>query len=254
MRVLVAVTDYSEAKAYCREKFWEMAEACILPHDDVSMVLAGEHGKWDDRPADYFVPMPDDLGTYVEDMLMHSREAMRNIAITEDFDRLVWQGLDAPYVSGDDFERVAFSDLDIVAPVISARTFPGMAVARRFELLDEGGEYLYGEEQHNIPAEELMSGELVPAGFPGGDNISISRDVFTEISWANGAHTPWYRRVAEGKPNLDCIEWYCLQALNAGYNSWVDSSSHAWHVDDGDHVPVARLWPDKNVPLEELTW
>ena len=264
MSVLLAVTDYTQWKAYCRPAFWKMMAKCVYPLDDVAIAVASDQHSYDVGHWDYYSPMTPGKAM-VEDIIMDSREQQRKIAVEEGFDKIMWQGLDAPWRSQEDVERILSHDLDIVGPVINARTFPGMAVARRFLVKSkpsvvrsyEDGfpgfdQIQFSEEQEDITHEEIMSGELVPAGFPGGDNIVIKRDVFEQFDWWSGGHKPWYARVANGEANVDCIEWYCLNALNAGYSSWLDTSVHVWHIDGDTSPPTARLYPDVNIPLDDV--
>lgn len=254
-RVLCGVVDYGHGKAYVRDKFWEMAESCLIPNDGLDLVVASHDPSL--ARGHSFIQM-NGHHAYVEDMLMEAREVMRRWALDSGYDKLMWQGIDALWQSREDVRQVLWNRQDIVAPLISARSDSQHAVARRFRRginpfnLDGNGDLgapWWVEEQDDIPEPELRSGSIVPAGFPGGDNIVLARRVL-DRSWL-GAHKPWYKRVADGETNIECIEWFCLDAIRKGYTSWVDTGVKVWHVhEDG----IARMWKGIEKPMGELTW
>lgn len=239
MKVLVGVVDIGEGKAYARAKFDEMARACIEgPGVDIVFFANREHPRYNTIVTDFY-------SNYAEDMLTAGREEFRRMAIVGEYDRMVWQGIDAFFRNRDDFERLLNHNVDVVAPLISARQWEDEAVARRFLRL--GSRYL--EEQVDIPHAELLGDrELVPSGFPGADNIVIDRRLFY-IDFKG--HVPWYVRHANGETNICVEEFWCLQALNRGYNIFVDTRCKVWHVHE-DHT--ARMFKGITKRLEDLSW
>lgn len=232
--VLVGVTRFTFAKGYCDLKWREMMFECVEPLAQIMVVS--------ERPdQDFDTLLMDTPGWYAEDMLMHSREKIRLQAIEGGYEKMAWFGIDAMLESRADFERLISHDVDVVAPLIPARTDADVAVARRFV-----GNSL---EQTDIPDEELLQGGLVPSGFPGADNIVIDESCF-HISILDG-HTPWYERVARGEPNVCGEEYWVWKAQQEGFGVFVDADVKAYHVHEDC---VARMYKGIEKPLSELSW
>jgi hypothetical protein len=252
MRCLVGVVIYGNSKSYVTDAFSHMANECIIPVPGVDVITASD---W--LPSS-MVKMEPGM-TFVEDMLMNAREEFRKIAIEREYDKVCYQGVDCLWQSREDFERVMAIDVPCVSALTSARDDSHAAVARRFKRVrGESGEYAgYSEEQEDIPVDELAGGGLVPSGFPGADAIFFRNDTFDESFGKDSGHVRWYDRVAQGLVNVDCMEYLCLKLINRAYerNQWwpcyVDADTRVWHVhEDGQ----AHMWPDRSVPLAELSW
>jgi hypothetical protein len=241
MNVLVGITSYTANKSYVFPKLEEMLEACVVPvvgRDNI--IVVGDTPICGDFPF-YPMPLP---GHYAEDMLMASRQKMLEFAIAHDYDKLVWQGVDALFQNKEDFERLVSypSSFDLIAPLISARADASHAICRRFLSLLEG-------DQVDVPEEELHSGELILTGFPGADNIVLNKQVF-EVPFTED-HDPWYERVAEGRTNVCVEEEFVRRCLLLGHHCWCDTALKVFHVhEDG----IARMWPGIERPMAELSW
>lgn len=241
MRTLVGITNFTHAKDYVMPAFHKMAERCITPvvgHENVMVVSERSDPVFNTQ----IMPVP---GVYAEDMLTASRDYIMKRARREGFDRVVLQGVDALYQTRKDFENLISRPVEIVAPLICARNMPHMAVARRFIRREDK----ITEEQVDIPRKELMSGKLIKSGFPGADNIVITKNCF-DIPFAEG-HKPWYKRVADGEHNLCVEENWVRNALIAGHQAWVDTSIKVYHVHEDC---IAGLYPNKVCQLKDLRW
>lgn len=241
MSTLVGITSYTAAKSYVFPKLEEMLEACVVPVvGREHIVVVGDTPIAGDFP---FYPMPFP-GGYAEDMLMASRQKMLEFAVGGSYDKLVWQGCDALFQSQADFERLVTypASFDLIAPLISARSDSSHAICRRFVSM-------HSEEQEDVPEGELGSGKLILTGFPGADNIVLNQQVFG-VPFTDG-HDPWYKRVAEGKPNVCVEEEFVRRCLIDGYSCWCDTAIKVWHVhEDG----IARMWPGIERSMSELSW
>lgn len=252
MKTLVGIINYGGAKMYMFPKLIEMLESCIFPIPGVTVMWATDlpaETASQIYPGDVFYEIPEKGLTYAEDMLMHGREAFRQLAIEDGYDAMLWQGVDAPWMSREDVERILKMleepDVAVAAPLISARDDGNFAIARRY-VHTEGQ---FSEFQVNIPAVELSSGDVIHAGFPGADNIALRKDTF-DISWKDG-HIQWYRRVVAGSPNLCFEEWLLRELSNRGQVAWLDTAVKVWHVHEDC---VARMWPGIEKPLSDLSW
>jgi hypothetical protein len=124
--------------------------------------------------------------------------------------------------------------------------------------------------QDDISPDELKTGRMIPAGWPSADNIVIKANMFDYrdvlapdiyIPWYQRPHAPFApgnardRNAARGK--LASSERFCLEAAKHGGQAWIDTNVKVWHVHESggtNNGPLARLWPDLEVPYEELTW
>lgn len=245
MKVLYSIVLYGHAKNYVVPKWIEMANECIFPVNGVDLIIGADSPR-DEFPGHNFVPLRPGL-TYVEDMLIPLREKFREMAIYGEYDKLVWGGIDCLFQTRSDFERLINHDVDAVAPLISARTDPNAPVARRFEQNHYDG--WFSEEQYDIHDWELLrSKELILSGFPGADAYVVDKKLFG-ITY--DGHIPWYQRVANGQPNLDCMEYWTLMALNRGAKIYVDPLVKVWHVNEDGW---AHMYKGIRKRMEELTW
>ena len=254
MRVLCGIIRYSAAKDYIVPKFVEMLEQCIMPIEGVDVAWALEEGA-PELPGDFHLhPFEGKSLAYAEDMLMIGRESFRTMAIMGEYDAMLWQGIDALWQSREDVEKILkhleAPGVPVVAPLISARADSNFAIARRFVSEPSTSPLQFTEDQVDIPVEELSGGSIIPSGFPGADNIALRKDTF-DVTWMEGNHDQWYKRVAEGRPNICCEEWLIRELRNRGQFTWLDTSVKVWHVhEDG----VARMWPGIEKPLADLSW
>jgi len=244
-KVLVAVTWCSNAKHYVMPKFWEMLDACVR-HDDVDILVLGDQS---DVP-EWVVHEPVSWksgSTYAEDMLWATRDYATEYAKAGDYDVMVWHGVDALWQSRADFWQVLsnLGDVHAVAPLISPRNDSSRAIARRFIGNGAGS---YSLQQVDIPRTELESGKLVSSGFPGADNIMISKKAF-DIGF--DGHSAWYQRVSNGGTNVCVEEYWVWRALVKGYRVAVDTSVKVWHVHED---LVARMPYGIEKPLGDITW
>lgn len=245
MRILACVSLFTHAKDYVIPKWKEMAKACFVPMegDELDIIVYGDQKI--DGYQHKFIPLP---GPMSEDMLMVSRDRGRLDAIAGGYDVLMWVGVDALWQSAEAFQHCSWYACEndaVIAPLICARTDASYPVCRRFDE-DSSGTPL--ETQHEIDADELLSGRIIPAGFPQADATFIPRPMFA-IDWAD--HMPWYTRVENGFPNLCAEEYWCYKAAKIGWEISCHTGRKAWHV---DHDSTARMYPGINVPLETLTW
>lgn len=255
MSVLVGITNYGHGKDYVLPHFLEMLEECIAKSSiDVTVAWACDmpyKEQYRSLPGDIHIEM-NPGHVYVEDMLIQARTAFRLVAQSgTQFDKLLYQGVDCLWQSREDFERVASRDVPVVSALTCARNDPNYAIARRF-VSDDG-------EQEEVPDEELdiMSrlivepgsvDPLVPTGFPGADAVFFRRDTFHQ---GLENHTPWYQRVQEGRPNIECMEYTVLELQKQGFQAYVDASVKVWHVHENH---AANMWPGITVPMESLSW
>lgn len=265
-RILVGVTKYTSAKDYILPQFYEMMAECIEPIvGKENIIVVGDH-----QDEIYHTEIRHVDSSYAEDFLIDSREYIRKLAVAEEYDYMMWQGLDALFQSREDFIALLSNKVDIVAPLICSREDSNNAIARRFIYKDDQ----LTTKQEDIGDEELYEGEfelskemqaistyrpaggfsrrapwLVEAGFPGADNIIIHKDCY-HIPFAEG-HTPWYDRVEAGQDNVCVEEEWIRRALVAGKKSYVDTSVKVWHChEDG----IARMFKGIQIPTSELRW
>lgn len=268
LRILVAVTLFGNGKDYVLPKFKQMAEHCMRhPQNDFSTIetdvrVYGDHNLSSDKYKWIQYHHQTSPGFYAEDMLMKSREQARLDAIREDYDLMVWHGVDALWQKPYDFYRLAWTShirQTVVSPLIAARTDENQAVCRRFKKGYRGISsvgpkvlglhWIWAEEQEEIDEGELLSGELIETGFPGADNMFIPKKWFN-VSLTDG-HDPWYKRVAQGRANLCCEENWVRNVLNQGANVYCDTKVKVWHVhEDG----TARMYKGITERLENLHW
>lgn len=253
MRTLVGIVAYGSQKDYVVPKFLEMKQHCM---DVEGVDFAWATGMAADQaaevyPGDLHIEMPAGC-VFVEDMLIIARDAFRRLAMQGEYDKVCYQGIDCLWRSRDDFLSVMHQEVDVVSALTSARTDSNAAVARRFESRHHVSKSVspdtWGEKQYDIPDEELMAGDLVWSGFPGADAIFFDSGTFG-VDWDE--HVPWYRRVEQGRPNLDCMEYLCMKLMNKGFRCFVDTSVRVWHVHEDR---VARMWKGIEVPLSDLSW
>lgn len=247
--ILVALTLCGHSKDYVLSRFWEMADAC-LRRDDVDLVVLGDRPDATPEWAT-FQPVEWRLGsTYAEDMLWATRDYASELARAGDYDAMMWHGVDALWDTRDGFDALlaGLNHYDVVAPLIAARTDSSVAVARRFLPRETGEGSPWLLEQEYIPTSELLSGAYVEAGFPGADNILISRRCY-DVNFHG--HRAWYERVAKGETNVCVEEYWCWKAKNRGFSIAVDTSTHVWHV--GEDM-IARQYPSVEVSVEALEW
>jgi hypothetical protein len=239
--------------------FEEMLRACVIGTPGLDIIWAG------DRSGDEIF-IPSGL-RYTDDIVTPAREATRNFAIEGGYDKMIWQGIDALYQSREDFERLISHDLPIVSALISARTITDFACARRWVPGFGGVPTMC---QNDIAPEILLKGELVWAGGPSADNIVIRSECF-DIDVLGAEYIPWYKRdfpkykeegnsrdpnAAKGK--LASSERFCYEAAKRGIQAYIDTSVKVWHVHEsgapGTNGPLARLYPDTEVPMEWVSW
>lgn len=235
MKVLAGIVNFSHAKDYCKPKLLEMIDACVIPCVDDIIVVG-------DNPVGHLPYAHLSCNSsYAEDMLITGREWLRRYAIEEDFDKMLWQGMDCFWKSEEDVRTVMEHNVPVVSALTSARDDANKAIARRF--VDKEG------NQEDISDDELLDGGLIESGFPGADAIFIDRDVFS-YPFKEG-HTPWYERVNRGQVNLCVEENWCLELTKSGIKQYVDADVRVFHAhEDG----IARAWPGEERQMEMLTW
>lgn len=257
-KILMMVTRYGREKDYVTEAFAEMLNACVIGTPGVDVIWAG------DRPGDDIF-IPSGLG-YTDDIVTPAREATRRLAIEGGYSKMIWQGIDALYQSRADFERLISHDVPIVSALISARTITDFACARRW-VPGFGG--VPTPCQNDISPELLLKGEMVWAGWPSADNIVIREECF-DIDVLGADYVPWYKREASTCPpgnsldlnaatgKLASSERFCYEAAKRGIQAWIDTSVKVWHVHEsgapGTNGPLARLYPDTELPMEWVSW
>lgn len=238
--ILVGLVDYGPAKAYVRDKFWEMYRECIaqVPGVDLAVVSDRDRGEWDDFGGTWIsIDVPAKL--WCEDILIPAHQALRAHALGCGYEKLLWQGIDALWQTQRDFERVATLEGDIVAPLICGRSDSMLPVARRFR--PDGS-------QDAIPRDELESGEVIMAGFPGADNAFLSRAALT-INVDDHIH--WHDRINMDQVNLCYEEFVCYRAWQKGLRIQLDTGVKVWHVHEDNW---GRMYPGMSLPLRELVW
>lgn len=223
MKLLVGIASHSTAKDYTHAKLLENMEECVTAHADVMT--------FGDRPI-HGLPhydMPPILSAWQDDYTYESRDMIREYAALNEYDAFIWQGSDCYYSSAHDFsrfiERAEESKYDAVGALTAGRNRPSYAVARRFS---------GGPVQYDIPDEELHSGEIVPAGYPGTDAILVKSSLF-HLSWKDMDYTPWYRSDSK----LCCEEFWCMKVLELGFKIGLDTSIRTWHVHENG---MASRW------------
>jgi hypothetical protein len=251
MKLLVGIVNFTDAKAYCDEKLIEMMEACVVPFAD-EIIFVGDRlpPAISNSNCPYMWHKMECASTYAEDHLIMGREWLREYAIEEGFDKMLWQGMDCFWQSPHSFANVMNRDVSVVSAITCARTDADVAIARRF--VDWAG------NQENIPDNELLlsasnlkyKAGLVPSGFMGADAIFMDRDVFF-YPFAEG-HAPWYERNAQGRVPL-CVEenWILNLHKEEVLDTYVDVMNRVWHChEDG----TARMWKGIESPMSELSW
>jgi hypothetical protein len=244
--VLVSVTAYTHGKDYILWEFEKMMDRIVHESKHDVVIL------WASDCQEPKLLKPEHVlhgsagCVYADDMLAESRSFALGYAQDIDADFLIWHGVDALYQFAHDFDRLidaAKKDI-VVSPLISARTESGKAVARRFIRHDNR----LLRQQVDVPDWELRSGTLIPTGFPGADNMVIGSDWFP-LDVTN--YKPWYEKVRDGEPNTCYEEDWVYEMERQGGQAYVHTGINVWHVhDDG----VARLWPDREATVEEISW
>lgn len=237
--VLVGIVNFTNAKDYCRPQFLDMMTHCIEPvvGEENILVVGDQPDPWWNTKV---VPP---VGFYAEDMLTVGREYFRQYAIEKGYQKMVWQGVDAFWQTPDDFAKVLnHKGLDVVSPLITARAASNEAICRRF--------VGHSEEQVDVPDSQLGQDWVIPTGFPGADNIIIDSKVF-HYPFAEG-HTPWYERVAEGRPIVCVEENWILTLLKEGHQTWCDTSVKVGHAHDVDGI--TRFYKSIEFPTNQLSW
>lgn len=236
MKLLVGIASHSTAKDYTHEKLLENMQACVMPYADVL--------SFGDRriPGIDHIDMPYVPSVWSDDMVYESREEIRQYAAENNYDAFIWQGSDCYYHSSVQFQlfvqRAMYSDYDSVGALTPGRNRPDYAVARRFTS---------GHEQEEIPHDELTSGRIIPAGYPGTDAILIKPKLF-EKSWTDWDYIPWY----EFGPGGLCIEeFWCMKVIQMGYSIGLDTAIRTWHVHE---TGMAARWPNEFVHQSQLSW
>ena len=257
--LLMLIVRYGQEKNYILDKLNECLTACVR-RPGVDIVWAG------DRPNDDFAIDPGLF--YTDDIVTPARYWVLQEAARGGYDGVIWQGMDALYQTRDDFTRlISHRDLPIVSVVISARTDVDYACARRWRV--SGG--ILTPCQDDIPPKELASGKIIKAGWPSADNIVIRPEVYECADVLRPeVYIPWYQRqsapfpggnardrnAAHGK--LASSERLCFEAAARGHQAYIDTSIRVWHVhesgDPNGNGPLARLWPDIEVPVGDVTW
>lgn len=250
-RLLLCVSRYGFTKNYVRDALSEMMLACVRGVENVDVIWAGDY------PGDE-IQLPSGL-QMVEDIVSYAREETRELAIENGYDKMLWQGMDALYRSQADFQRLISHDLPIVSALISGRTDVSLACARRWVIRDGS----LTQCQDDVPQEELLSGDLVPVGWPSTDNMVIRSECFEiDVSerprWYEQQPGPKFGNSIDENAATGVIEhgeWFCLEAARNGFQSWIDTVVRVAHVHESgapDGSPLARIYPDLELPLSRL--
>ncbi len=246
MKVVVGIVWTGNQKDYMFPKFHEMVDKCIRP-TGVDILWVTDRGTDQFLPQDKHIPIESMYG-YVEDICMPARQAIQQYAMDNEYDKMVWQGLDCLYAGVEDFRELLFQSmyLDVIGALTTARANPrepvaGMFVRTPFEITDM---------QTQFSDRVFRDGRIIQSDNCGTDAIVFDKSCFG-IHRVDD-HIPWYQRVAEGKNDLTCEGWFLHQLIRAGKEVYLHTGLRTWHCHDVDRI--GRRYPDQEKPIEEISW
>jgi len=238
VKVLVGITSYGTAKSYMDAALYRNMLECVSPLD-VDVVVYGDRRV----PGLPYAPLDFVPTTWSDDMTYVGRDHIRFVAQRYGYDAFIWQGIDCLYDSAEDFQsflaRADASEYDAIGALTAARNRPDYPVARRF--------VENTSSQVETSTVELMSGDIIPAGFPGADALLVKSNLF-HLSWRDWDYTPWYNYA--GKDPICVEEFWCMKVLNLGYSIGLDTSIRTWHVHE---TGLAARWPNETKNLSEFS-
>lgn len=238
----MGIVDYNPGvKDYALPKLYENLKTC-QKYVDVVFISDRDHDPFKTK----CYPMKQ--SNWSEDILFHTRNYIRFLAIRGNYDAFIWQGSDCYYDSEIDFllfiANAVESNFKAIGALTSARTNSYLPVARRFVNIKVRG------QQETISEDELNSGECIEAGFPGADALFVKKDLFGE-SWFNWKNfKPWYELRDENPHSLCVEEFWCLKVIEKyGNVIGLDTSTKMWHASEDGY---ARRWPGQIKRIEDL--
>lgn len=239
MKILVGVSSHGPNKNYVHEKFYENMVTCVA--DFANVVTFGDTPIKDLEHVD----LPPVHTMWQDDMTYQSRDVQLHYAEWNDYDALIWQGVDCLYKSKSDFARFIAGaqrgSYDAVGALTAGRNRPDYPIARRYTIV--GDSITPNEISHT----ELYGGRTIYAGFPGADALFIKKQLFG-ITFDSLNYTPWYTKPDGG---LCVEEVWCAEAIKRGFKIGLDCGVKTWHVHENG---MASAWPGEYVNQQELNF
>lgn len=249
MKFLIGTTIVTNAKDYAVAKFEEQVEKVFFTdrtsHQiDVLAITDNKSKTW--LPSH---PIESNVSIFATDIIYHGKEQLKKVAIEEQYDAIVWQGIDCYYDTVDDFlNLLGWSEqLHIVGALIAGRDKENYPVCREFR--KEGDKYT--RLQNEIPPSELQQGKLLQVpGYIGSDATIITRNALETITM--DGYLPWHLVHQNIEGALGPEEWFMWSAVQRhGFIPCCDTSIRPWHAHETGRTV---RYPGEVKDLNELSW
>lgn len=197
-----------DTKDYAIPKFLEMMESY---YSDLDVVFAVDYSRLD-IPFEQ-IKVPEMRGSlFATEMVYYGKEALKKYALENDYDRLIWQGIDCYYVLNYDLQILLkyCNQYDIVGGLVAGRNRENYPVCREF--VKSNGKITTSQQE--------LSHRLLDCRWPtpingyiGSDATVISRKALEEVSMDGYEH--WHLRPNKDKPlgELGPEEWFMYSAI-----------------------------------------
>lgn len=213
MKPLVGAVLVGPGKVYA-QKLFERHARTVLREFDV-LVAVDQLGRTSLKEVQF---KPNDPGVFATTIVEHGKEALRQHALQNNFDALVWQGFDMFYRNRYDFEQLLKActpDRPVVSALQAGRNRPDYPVCREFIPVETGKGMLTTVQRELPPTllhDALRAGKIVKVrGYPGSDATVIRREVLETVSMEG--YEPWVARRRHDEHALGPEEFWCWSAI-----------------------------------------
>lgn len=240
MKVLLGTIVAGPWKDYAVAKFTEMYNVLLRDVDVLAVV---------DEPGRTSLPelvVPATGGTmWATEIVYYGKAHLRDYALANDYDALIWQGIDCYYDSRTDFDLLVkgAEDHAIIGGLIAARNRPGYAVCRRFI---SGTTRQADHVEADWP--QAFQGVRDVAGYIGSDATLIRRDALETVTMDGYEH--WHLNRTPGR--LGPEEFFMWSAINRDHIiPAIDARVRPWHAHE---TGLCARYPNQTRRLEDLGW
>jgi hypothetical protein len=260
---LMGIVLAGHSKDYMLPKFLEMLEHIVYQNKDVDICFVVDKSreeleKFRFTPTIFQVLAPEMLGSlWATEIVYHGKERLRNVALEDGYDSVIWQGIDCLYENAESFQRLKRSFEvfgGMVGGLVAGRNRPDYAVCRDF-VYDPGGNPTTTQEEMDYEELHAMVEDQFPFmahGYPGSDATFVSRELLENVTMKGYEH--WHTRPNKDIPlgELGPEEWFVYRMIK-DLRSFplVEPRCRPWHVHE---TGLSSRYPGQTCDLSALSW
>lgn len=212
-----------------------------------SIAAVDKIGRWTTEINSFqFSPTGD---FYATEIIYYGKEALKKYALENNYDYLVWQGIDCYYDSVEDFIKLINNApfYHVFGALVAGRNRENYPVCRQY--IPRNG--TISTAQYEFDPGYLLDDSIIPVrGYPGSDATCISRWALENVSMEKYKH--WHEIKDEIEDALGPEEWFMYSAIkNKNVTPYVDTSIRCWHAHE---TGKTVRYPGEVIDLSELDW